>query len=213
MKPGVIATLRDFVPIRPLRRSEAMRIAELQAQRLLQLTGVTAAPVPERVIAELPRVEVERASPFPVSGATNWASQRWLIVLNGAEPWQRQRFSLAHEFKHILDHRFVDVLYREIPDESRSECIEQVCDYFAACLLMPRPWVKWAWGNRIQSLPALANRFGVSQAAMQVRLTQIGLTTAAPRCGSGTSDWSLGKLVPKVDGPLYTRTRKPVGVG
>ena len=31
MNRGVIASLRDFVPLRPLRREEAMRIAELQA--------------------------------------------------------------------------------------------------------------------------------------------------------------------------------------
>lgn len=213
MNPGVIATLRDLVPIRPLMRSEAMRIAELQAQRLLELSGVTSAPVPERVIAELPRVQVERVTPFPVSGATHWASQRWVIALNGSEPWQRQRFSLAHEFKHILDHRFVDVLYRGIPEEARHESIERVCDHFAACLLMPRSWVKWAWGERIQSLPALAERFGVSQAAMQVRVTQIGLALPAQRCASGTSDWLPNRLVPKLDGPTYTRTPKLIGVG
>jgi predicted transcriptional regulator len=213
MNPGIIATLRDFVPIRPLLRSEAMRIAELQAQRLLQLSGITNPPVPDRVIAELPRVQVERVSPFPVSGATHWASQRWLIVLNGSEPWQRQRFSLAHEFKHILDHRFVDVLYRNVPDEMREASIEQVCDYFAACVLMPRPWVKRAWGEHVQTLPALANRFGVSQAAMQVRLSQIGLASAARRCASGTSDWAAGRLRPKGDGPLYKRTPKSIGVG
>src|ERR1017187_3935957 len=103
MNRGIVASLRDFVPLRPLRREEAMRIAELQAHRFLSLVSVTEAPVPERVIAELPRVQVERVSPFPVSGATHWASQRWLVVLNAAEPLVRQRFSLAHELKHILD--------------------------------------------------------------------------------------------------------------
>jgi hypothetical protein len=125
MNRGVIAALRDFVPIRPLTREEAMRIAELQALRFLEMVGITGGPVPERVIADLPRVQVERMSPLPVSGATQWASQRWLIVLNGAEPATRQRFSLAHEFKHILDHRFADVLYRNILEEARHESIEQ----------------------------------------------------------------------------------------
>ena len=179
MNRGVVATLRDFVPIRPLTREEAMRIAELQALRFLELVGVTGGPVPERVIADLPRVQVERMSPLPVSGATHWASQRWLIVLNGAEPATRQRFSLAHEFKHILDHRFADVLYRNIPEAACHEAIEQVCDYFAGCLLIPRPWLKKAWGQRVQSVDALAARFETSQAAMLVRLNQVGLASPA----------------------------------
>lgn len=139
MTRGVIATLRDLVPIRPLTREEAMRVAELQAQRFHCLLGLSAGPMSESAIADLPRVQVERMSPIPVSGSTHWASSRWLIVLNGAEPITRQRFSLAHELKHVLDHRFVDVLYRGVRGADRARWIEQVCDYFAACLLMPRP--------------------------------------------------------------------------
>jgi predicted transcriptional regulator len=209
MNRGVIATLRDFVPIRPLRREEAMRVAELQAQRFLKLTGVNSPSVPERVIAELPRVQVERVIPLPVSGATHWASQRWLILLNGAEPLVRQRFSMAHELKHILDHRFVDVLYRNIPERDRPAAIEQVCDYFAGCLLMPKSWLKWAWGEGIQTLPALAEHFGVSQAAALVRLNQVGLVEAAPRCRNDATDWGLGTISAAIDDePLYTRTSK-----
>jgi Zn-dependent peptidase ImmA (M78 family) len=205
MTRNVIASLRDFVPIRPLSRAEAMRIAELQAQRFLKLTFVTEASVPERVIAELPRVQVERISPLPVSGATHWAAQRWLIVLNGAEPLVRQRFSLAHEFKHILDHRFVDVLYSRIPAPQRQTMIEQVCDYFAGCLLMPRPWLKAAWGNGLQSLPQIAQHFGTSEAAAKVRLTQVGLISASARCGNTANDWEWPKLNPRIDRPTYSR--------
>jgi hypothetical protein len=100
MRPGVIASLRDLVPLRPLTCGEHLRIAELQASRFLKLVGVNEAPVPERAISELPRVHVEHMSPFPVSGATHWSSGQWLVALNGAEPRVRQRFSLAHELKH-----------------------------------------------------------------------------------------------------------------
>mgnify|MGYP001435652222 CR=1 FL=1 len=191
MKRSTLTTLRDFVPIRTLTREEALRIAELQAHRLQEICGITAPPFPSAGIAELPRVQVERMSPIPVSGSTHWASSRWLIVLNGAEPTTRQRFSMAHEFKHILDHRFVEVLYRGVSDLDRSAWIEQVCDYFAGCLLMPRPWVKGAYCSGIQRLDQLAARFSVSQAAMQVRLTQIGLIEKSPRCSSLRPDWAL----------------------
>ena len=156
MKRSTLTTLRDFVPIRTLTREEALRIAELQAHRLQEICDVTAAPFPSAGIADLPRVQVERMSPIPVSGSTHWASSRWLIVLNGSESATRQRFSMAHEFKHILDHRFVDVLYRGVPVPDRGRWIEQVCDYFAGCLLMPRAWVKNVYCSGIQRLDQLA---------------------------------------------------------
>jgi Zn-dependent peptidase ImmA (M78 family) len=206
MNRGVVATLRDFVPIRPLNRAEAMRIAELQALRFLDLTRITEPSMPERVISELPRIQVERISPLPVSGATHWASQRWLVVLNGSEPLTRQRFSLCHELKHILDHRFVDVMYAAIPEEKRQAAIEQICDYFAGCLLMPRPWLKRAWGNGVQSTDQLAEMFGVSQAAVLVRLNQIGLIDSPKRCISPSDDWAYGQLKAQIDRFTYSRT-------
>ncbi len=191
MTRGVLATLRDSVPIRPLNRAEAYRIAELQASRFLRLVGTEEAPVDERTISELPKLQVQRFSPLPVSGATQWSSGRWMILLNGGESPARQRFSLAHEFKHIIDHRFVDVLYNDIPGADRHDFMESVCDYFAGCLLVPRPWLKRAWGNGIQRPADLAKRFDVSQQAIQVRLSQIGLGERPRRCGRVAPAWSL----------------------
>lgn len=163
MNPGVLTALRDFVPIRPLTRTEAYRIAELQASRFLKLVDVNEGPVSERIITELPRLQVQRFSPLPVSGATQWSNGKWMILLNGNESLARQRFSLAHEFKHIVDHRFIDILYARIADRDREAFVESVCDYFAGCLLVPRPWLKKAWGEGVQRPADLATRFGVSQ--------------------------------------------------
>jgi len=182
MSRGVVASLRDFVPIRPLSREEALSIAERQANRVLELAAITQAPVPDRVITDLPRIHVERVSPFPFSGATRWVGGRWSILLNGAEPETRQRFSLAHEFKHAVDHPFVHILYAAEPDEDRHAWIERVCDYFAGCLLMPRDLLRPAW-LRSQNLAELARRFQVSQAAIGTRLRQIGLAPPGSRCG------------------------------
>jgi len=191
-------------------RSESMRIAEIQAQRFLTLVGAHEPPVPERVIAELPRIEVSRLHPFPISGASHWSHGRWMVALRASEPVTRQRFSLAHEFKHILDHRFAEVMYSAIPKDQRHRAVEQICDYFAGCLLMPRPWLKRAWGGGLQRLPALADRFGVSEVAMTVRLNQIGLIEPTARCDNGTQDWFVRTISPKVDRPFYTRSLHPV---
>ncbi|MEO6318843.1 MAG: ImmA/IrrE family metallo-endopeptidase, partial [Acidimicrobiales bacterium] len=68
---------------------------------------------------------------------------------------------------------------------------ERLCDYFAACLLMPRSWVKQAYGSGVQDVVALAERFEVSPQAMQVRLLQLGLVDRYRRCrgiDNGISD-------------------------
>lgn len=178
----VMAELRGLMPVRPVTQVEAMRVAELQATRLLKFAGVQEPPMPEEVIALLPRLAVRRSSRIPVSGSARWAKGLWNIVLNGAEPQVRQRFSLAHEFKHVLDSPFIGFLYPDIEGMSRHERGERVADYFAGCLLMPKLWVNRAWTSGVQQLPALARRFGVSQAAMQVRLLQIGLIDPPARC-------------------------------
>jgi Zn-dependent peptidase ImmA (M78 family) len=178
----VLASLRSVVPIRPLNRGESMRVAELQANKLLEVSRITDPPVPEEAIAQVPRIQVDRMSPMPVSGSAHWSKGRWIVVVNGAEPLVRQRFSLAHEFKHVLDAPFITFLYLDARGVTSAERGEQVADYFAGCLLMPRMWVKRLWASGVQELPALSRRFGVSQAAMQVRLMQIGLAGPSPRC-------------------------------
>jgi Zn-dependent peptidase ImmA (M78 family) len=206
MNPSIVTKLRDIVPLRPLRYSEALRLAELQAQRFVAMAGITQPAVPERIIAELPKIEITRLNPFPTSGASHWAAGRWLVAINGAEPATRQRFSVAHEFKHIVDHRFVKLIYSAFPEKERHAMVEQICDYFAGCLLMPRPWVKRIYCSGVQEVPELAQRFGVSSAAMTVRLNQIGLIDPTPRCLPTTSDWTARALRQIQDRPLYQRT-------
>lgn len=208
MNRGVVATLRDSVPLRPLLRTETLRIAELQAQKFLALAGITAPPVPQTIIADLPRLQVAVMRPFPVSGATHWKSGKWLIVLNGAEPDTRQRFSLAHEFKHILDDRFVHIIYRHLPEPDRHAFGEQVCDYFAGCLLMPRPWLKRSFFGGTQRTKDLARHFDVSEAAIETRLAQIGLVGPRARCSRTVEQGSL-RPDSRAGTPRYRRAIHP----
>src|SRR5581483_10480266 len=98
---SVLASLRALVPKRPLAPYEALRIAELQANKLLEHFDVSTVALPEEIISELPRIRVIR-EPLPVSGSAHWARGYWLITVNSQEPTGRQRFSLVHEFKHVL---------------------------------------------------------------------------------------------------------------
>jgi hypothetical protein len=191
MTRGVLSTLRGVCPPRQLTHGEALRVAELQATKLLELSGITDGPVPESIITAVPKVQVRRMSPWPVSGCTDWAKGTWVIVISGAEPETRQRFTLSHEFKHIIDYPFIDVLYPASLGMSAHQRAESVCDYFAGCLLVPRPWLKLAWTNKTQDLGKLARMFGVSQAAMQTRLLQVGLVDRPKRCDDVGRGWKF----------------------
>ena len=152
----ILASLRSVVPMHSLSRGESMRVAELQANMLLETVGLTVPPVPETVISAVPRIEIKRLASIPVSGSAHWARGHWVVAVNKAEPRVRQRFSFAHEFKHVLDSPFSTFLYLDHLGVTSSERGEQVSDYFAGCLLMPRLWVRRAWREGLQSIPAVS---------------------------------------------------------
>ena len=75
------------------------------------------------------------------------------------------------------------VLYVDAWGRTDDQRVESVCDYFAACLLMPRPWVKRAWATVTQDQTELAAYFRVSPAAMARRLADLKLTEPTKRHG------------------------------
>lgn len=180
---SILRELRALMPERVLSYPEALQRAELQAGRLLSLHGLTKGAVPTEIITELPRIRTDREWDMPASGSAHWDGSAWVITLNAAEHELRQRFSTFHEFKHILDHPIRHLIegdrqYRMTADQMA----ERVADYFAACVLMPRSWVKSAFCTHTQSTEALASEFNVSAKAMSVRLAQLGLSTPVDRC-------------------------------
>jgi hypothetical protein len=175
--------LRKLVPQRPLNTADAYRIAELQANRLLLWGGVDEPGTPSELVSGLRFVKVALHPRHPESGYLNWFKPRWLILLNPHEARVRRRFSLMHEFKHLLDHPYRDFLYPNTYFRDSAERKELIADYFAACVLMPKRLVKRCWGNRMQDLTALAAEFDVSQDAMRRRLQALGLIERPPRCG------------------------------
>lgn len=187
---SVLATLRALIPNREVRsHSEAKRVAEHQAIRLLELHGIEDGPVPVEIIADLPKIEIEMVD-APVSGASFWNGNNWIIQLNKHESYSRQRFTLAHEYKHIVDHNRADALYIGNRDASPSEQAEQAADYFAGCLLVPKKLLKRAYYGGMQRTADLAAHFQVSEAAMTVRLRQTGIAEPIPRCTPESAPFS-----------------------
>jgi hypothetical protein len=181
----MLARLRRLAPERPLRFSEALKVAELQASWLLTLQGVERGPIPAEIITIQRRITVEYDFNMPAqaSGASDWdfGQRRWVITINGGQQATRQRFTLFHEYKHILDHgrpRLID----GDPQRYDRPTSEYVADYFAGCVLMPRTLIKRAWGTGIQRIADLAALFDVSERAIEVRLSQLNLTGSVGRC-------------------------------
>jgi Zn-dependent peptidase ImmA (M78 family) len=181
----VLARIRALVPRRPLTPSEAFRLAELQANHLLRYSAIESNAVPEEIVSELPRVRVVREYGLPISGAAHWNGRYWVITLNADEPIFRQRFSLMHEFKHVLDHTTKDFLYHDRAFQTAEQQAERVADYFAACLLMPKRVVTRLWCQGNQNLVELAETLFVSTRALRFRLEQLGLVEPPGRCQRG----------------------------
>ena len=97
------------------------------------------------------------------------------IVVRGADPFVRKRFTVAHEIAHYLLHRHLfsggglvdDALYRS----QLSTALEAQANGLAADLLMP-----WHLLSPIAEKPIseLAGLFEVSQQAMTIRLESRG---------------------------------------
>ena len=176
---SILASLRSIVPQRVITFNEALRIAELQARRLADLIGDPSG-ISEHHIAGMPRMAVTYEN-LPVSGMSYWNGQLWVIVIAATDSLARQRFTLLHEFKHIVDHPAKARLYTDNRRMSASDQSEAAADYFAGCALVGRRELKSAWGNRIQKAEDLAAHFGVSVSAIRVRLAQTGLNAISDR--------------------------------
>lgn len=180
-----LASLRSLVPRRVVTFDEARHIAEQQARKLADLIADTDG-IHEHHIAGMPRITVVRED-LPVSGMSYWNGHRWVIAISTRDGMARQRFTLLHEFKHIVDHGSAHLLYTGTAEVSPAQQAESAADYFAGCALVGKRELKSVWGNGVQRVEDLAAHFGVSIPAIRVRLAQTGLNVIAdlvpaPRC-------------------------------
>lgn len=185
---SLLATLRDLIPMRPLYYSEALRVTELQAAVLRRELGIRTPELPEEAIGSIPRIKVVEIDNLPSSGTSQWSNGTWIIGIDANEPWQRQRFTTAHELWHVINWQTEKFLCAPGPFRSPSEKRELLADYFAGCLLMPKSHIKLLAG-RLYPISAIADTFGVSERAVRFRLGQLRFTDTRPRCvGARTSD-------------------------
>ena len=95
------------------------------------------------------------------------------IMYNSKHNDRRQRFTVAHEFGHlILEHDFKAKTYKEIIDFKSKSAIEIEANVFAAELLMPKDILrKEITNNTVNGIDGLSKKFWVSKKALWFKIT------------------------------------------
>jgi predicted transcriptional regulator len=171
----LLQELRALMPRRRLRFIEAQQIAEWQAALLRRQLDVTTPALPTPALLNLPFLKVTSQPKLPRSALLTQTELGWIAVVSSDEPNTRQRFSLAHELKHLIDDPAAATHEQaHIVASNAGLASERICDYFAACLLMPKVLIRRDWFSGLQAVGSLAKRYQVSPRAMERRLAQLG---------------------------------------
>jgi hypothetical protein len=161
--PGdLLVQVRKLIPKRALTYGESLNVARVQAAKLRKVLGVKTTAMPLKWITRLPNLRCELVPAHQLGESISGLTTRvkdgdYLIAVNRNNSLTHQRFSLAHEVKHLLDYPYADTLHARLGygNESLHERhIERICDYFAAHLLMPSTLVKRVWGHGFQDIEA-----------------------------------------------------------
>ena len=168
--------------------------ARNQAEALVDSLGIRKAPVDVAAVAKKLGLQVIFTDlGEDISGVLITGQQGSCIAIRKNDPGTRRRFSIAHETAHhCLRHQFepgehvhVDrghlISHRNHRSSAGTDLKEIEANQFAACLLMPSRLLR----ESIKSLNAvqlydshvteLANEFQVSEQAMTIRLSALGL--------------------------------------
>ena len=178
----LIAELRSLAPKRPLTYGQSLHVARLQAARLRLWLNASERPDVNLIWLIKQRYAPVNFVPSYKLGeesglTTDQVTGRLEMFINDSEPSVRQRFSVGHEFKHLLDFDDAPLLHAQLGVGNKKvqhDMIEWIANEFAAHLLMSTMLVKREW-FRWQDVATVANIFNVSSEAMDKRLTKLGL--------------------------------------
>lgn len=106
-------------------------------------------------------------------GAVSSTDSHAEIWISTNQSGVKQRFTLAHELGHLLQHPLA-VAYRDVNYEPNTSPMEREANHFAASLLMPAWMVSAAMHSTGGNLHRMARLFDVSESAMSFRLRNLG---------------------------------------
>ena len=98
----------------------------------------------------------------------------WMVIVNGNECKERQRFSSAHEFGHMA---LMTNTSKEVHcSTDKGSWEEKLCDMFAGHLLMPEAFVRSYYElHPSPYVEDIARAFKVSQQVAEIELEYLGL--------------------------------------
>ncbi len=149
---------------------------------------MTAAPVDlEGIFSDL-GIRFQKEWMANTSGSITREGDKFTVSVNDLEPETRQRFTAAHELAHYLLHRALmddgrrmlrheDTLYdggEQSGDVIFKRTHEIEANRVAAQIVMPKSLVEREY-VKTSDAEVLANKFGVSKAAIEIRLKTLGL--------------------------------------
>lgn len=172
----------------------SVAFATREAEHLLARFGINGPEVNVRdIAAKLGLRIVEQDLDDDISGALITNKQGGMIVVHAGHVQTRQRFTIAHEIAHhVLGHHSVEdehvhvdrgnyISLRSKRASLGVDPKEVEANWFAATLLMPAKMVQ----DSVRKLPTqalhdqhverLASTFNVSEQAMTIRLSALGL--------------------------------------
>jgi Zn-dependent peptidase ImmA (M78 family) len=138
-----------------------------------------------------------------------------VALINRAKPSLRQRFTLAHEYGHLLLHRNrAEIWERDLFRANTPE--ERQANAFAAAFLMPKPLIErmydeYGFSRKRKALPmygwlVMTRRLQVSPHALAWRLYNLGYIHESER------DWALGEgasLLKEMERAFYDEPLEP----
>jgi hypothetical protein len=185
---ALIIELRALAPKRSLTYGESLQVAKLQAAKLRSWAKADQPDINLVWLLNQQAVPVNLVPSHQLgeeSGlTTDHVGGKLQMFLNRAEPAQRQRFSLLHEFKHVLDFADATRLHAALGSGNvkvQADQIELIANEFAGQVLMPKSLVVRVW-RKTNDVSLAAAVFNVSAEAMKTRLMKLGLIgEARPR--------------------------------
>lgn len=170
------------------------QVARAQAEQLLTRLGKTSIPIDVRALTRELGLELVEQPLGEISGLLMTGNGRSLVAVNSEHHENRKRFSIGHELGHFyLGHQFeagahvhVDrgnfISARGPRAAAGIDPKEIEANQFSAALLMPASAVRAEVQKRTVGAPLfdeqvreLAEMFVVSEQAMTIRLSTLGL--------------------------------------
>lgn len=139
---------------------------ENDANLILKQVGIYHPPVPIKIIQKIFNEITLDVLEFheDAFGFSYPSDGVWHILVNDHLPSSARRFTVFHEFYHILNDQ---IDFSRSSTEGQFE--EQKANYFASCILMPARWIRIYW-DKYHDPDLIAKIFMVSRAAVNIRL-------------------------------------------